>query len=85
VGARPLADVEDLDALGVAEVGTEPSLVQEHVDELLVLGKLRQNTLDGDLLAKAFDARAFAQVHLGHSPRCDEVLYLIALGFSHAS
>jgi len=38
--AGALTDVEHLNALRMVQVGAQPRLVQEHVDELLVGGKL---------------------------------------------
>ena len=69
VGVVADADVEDLHAVRVREVRGEARLVEEHRDELLLLGEVRQDALDRDLLLEALEARALGAEHLGHAAR----------------
>ena len=63
----------------------EARLVEEHRDELLLLGEVRQDALDRDLLLEALEARALGAEHLGHAARrelLDDAVALLLL--SHA-
>jgi hypothetical protein len=63
------ADVEDLDAVRMRQVRRQARLVEEHRDELLLLGQVRQDALDRDLLFEALEPRAFGPEHFGHATR----------------
>ncbi len=71
VGVVADADVEHLDAVRVGEVRAGARLVQEHPDELLLLGKVREHALDRDDLLEPLEARALGSIHLGHAARGD--------------
>ncbi len=77
--ATTLPDIEDLHALRVAQVGAEPCLVEEHIDELAIGRELRENALDRHLLPKALHAGTLSSIHLGHSAGRDALDHLIAL------
>ena len=62
-----MADVEDLNDVGVLEEQRQPRLVQEHGDELLVLGQRGQDALDGDVLAEPLQGLGDALEDLRHS------------------
>ena len=64
---RRLRDVEDLDDVRVLEEQREPRLVEEHRDELLVLGEVRQDALDRDRLLEPLHRLGHAAKHLGHA------------------
>ena len=67
VGVVGVADVEDLDDVGVLEEQRQARLVQEHGDELRVLGQRGQDALDGDVLAEALQGLGDALEDLGHA------------------
>ena len=69
VGVVADANVEHLHAVGVRQVRTDARLVQEHADELLLLGQVRKNALDGDDLLEALEPRALGSVKLLPFPR----------------
>ena len=77
------ADVEDLHAVRVRELRREARLVEEHRDELLLRREVRQDALDGDLLAEALQALALGAEHLRHAARfelLDDAVALLAVG-----
>src|SRR5436853_408880 len=60
-----------------------PRLVEEHADELLLLGQVRQDALDRDDLLEPLEARALGAVHLGHAAggdTLDDSIALLLLG-----
>ena len=74
VGGVGHSDVEDADDVRVLQVHRHARLVEEHRDELLVLGEVRQNALDRDGLLQAADgAFGYATVDLGHTTGVDLV------------
>ena len=76
-----LPDVEDADDVGVAEPCAEPSLVEEHPDEVRVRRQMRKHALDRDLLLEALNASGLPEEHLGHASSLeflDQVISLIA-------
>ena len=64
--ALVLADLEDVDDVGVTQVGCCPRFVQEHAYETLFLGQMRKDALEDDELLEAFQARLPSQEHLAH-------------------
>ena len=79
VGVVANADVEDLNAVRVGEVSADARLVQEHADELLLLGQVGKNALDGDDLLEALEAGALGAVDLRHSTSSDLLENFVAL------
>ncbi len=73
VGVVRRADVEDGDDVGVAQAGPQAGLVQEHRDEVLVLGEVRQDALDRDLLLEALNAEGLTSEDLGHTASFEAV------------
>ena len=71
VAAVDLAQLVDLDDVRMGEPGRQPSLVKEHPDERLVLGELRQDALDDQVLREARGAALPGLVDLGHPARGD--------------
>ncbi len=68
------ADVEDADDVGVLQVHRQARLVEEHLDELLVLGEARQDALDRHRLADVSDGRfGDTTEHLRHASGVDLV------------
>ena len=80
VGVVADADVEHLNAVRVREVRADARLVEEHPDELLLLGQVRENALDGDELLEALESRALGAEHLGHTAGGDALENLVTLG-----
>ncbi len=83
VGVVADADVEDLDAVRVRELRGEARLVEEHRDELLLLGQVRKDALDRDLLAKPLEPLALCEEHLRHAARLellDDAIALLLIG-----
>src|SRR5688500_17662559 len=72
-------DVEHLNAVRVRQMRAHARLVEEHADELLLLGEVRQHALDGDGLLEPLEASAFGSEHLGHAARGDLLEDLVAL------
>jgi hypothetical protein len=66
-----LTDIENLNAIGVPQVGAQARLIQEHPDELCLPGKVRKNALDGDLLLEPFKASTLCPEDFGHPSRGD--------------
>jgi hypothetical protein len=67
VGVVGMADIEDLDDVGVLEEQRKPRLVQEHGDELRVLGQRGQDALDSDVLAETLQGFCDTLEDLRHS------------------
>jgi hypothetical protein len=63
-----LADVVDLDDVGVAQGRRDARLVEEHRDHLGAGGEARQDPLDHDVLLEALRAAGLGQVDLRHPP-----------------
>src|SRR5262249_48348011 len=68
-----LAELEHLDDLWVDQVDGQLRLVDEHVDELLVGGEVREDALDDDDLLEASRARHLRLEDLGHAADRDAV------------
>ena len=68
-----VADVEHLHDVRVLEGERQPRLVQEHRDELLVLGEGRQDALDGDVLLEPAHRFRDAAEHLCHASGRDSL------------
>jgi hypothetical protein len=79
VGVVADADIEHLDAVGMREVRRQARLVQEHRNELLLLGQMRQDALDRDLLLEALQPLALGSEHLGHAARFKLLYDAVAL------
>ena len=77
VRAAHLADVIDVGDVGLVQRGGQARLAQEHPDELLVRGVLRQDALEDDVLLEAFDSRRPRQVDLRHPAIGDAVHDLV--------
>jgi hypothetical protein len=60
-------------------VRRQPRLVQEHLDEALLLGEVRQDALDGDALLEALDAGALGDEDLGHAARGEAFEHAVPL------
>jgi hypothetical protein len=73
------ADVEDLNTVRVRQMRTGPRLVEEHADELLLFGEVREDALDRDDLLEPLEARALGAVDLGHTASGDSLDDSIAL------
>ncbi len=65
------ADIEHLHAIGMGKMGADPRLIEKHSDELLLLGQLGQNPLDGHGLFEALETRAFGSKYLRHATGSD--------------
>src|SRR5581483_5186289 len=77
-------DVEDADDVGVLELHRDARLVEEHGDELLVLGERRQDALDRDGLLHATDGGfGDSAIDLGHASGVDLVGNAISLVVGH--
>ena len=72
-----LAEVVDVDDVRVVQLRRELGLVDEHRDELFVVGQVRQDLLDRDDLLEALDARALGLVELGHAAGGDPLEDLV--------
>ena len=66
-----LTEVEDLGDVRVLQLHGDLRLVDEHRDELVVLGDVRQDALDGDQALEALDAEGLRLEDLGHPPDVD--------------
>ena len=69
-----LAQIVDVGDVLVIQLGGELGLVDEHVDEVLVLGGLGEDLLDGDTLLEALDPLSARLPDLGHTPQPDALL-----------
>ena len=67
VRALDFAEVVDVDDVVVIELGGQLRFIDEHLDEVLIVGKVRQDFLDGDDLLKSFDAAHARFPDLGHA------------------
>jgi hypothetical protein len=67
VGAVVLAQLEDLDDVGVLEDRCQPRLVEEHLDEGRIRRELRQDSLHHHVLAEARHPLASSQEDFSHS------------------
>ena len=56
-----------------SRVEAEPRLVEEHRDELLVLGQVGKDALDRNLLLHPLDQLGFGPINLGHAPAVELV------------
>ena len=77
VALLDLPEVEDLHDVRVGEAGHHLGLVHEHVQELLVVGEVGQDALDGQGLLEARRPAALGLEHLGHAPDRDAVDELV--------
>jgi hypothetical protein len=69
--AVDLAEVEDLDDVGVVEAEGDLRLVDEHPRELGLVGELLADLLDDDALDQALGDRDVGEVDLGHAALAD--------------
>ena len=65
------AELEDLADVGVVELARDLRLIDEHLDEVGVLGHRRQDPLDREDLLEAFDAEGLGLEDLGHAADAD--------------
>ena len=72
------AEVEHLHDVRVRQAHRELRLVDEHVDELLAAGELRQDALDDEDLLEALDAEALGLEDLGHAALAEALEQSIA-------
>src|SRR5262249_22593142 len=77
------ADVEHLDDVGVLQMQREPRLIQEHADELFVLGEVRKDALDGDVLLEPLQRFRDCAEHFGHAAGVDTLGDLVFLFLGH--
>ena len=68
-----LPQVERLGQVGMTQLRGDLRLVDEHLDELFVLGDGREDALDRDQLFEALDADGLGLVDLGHPADVDAV------------
>jgi hypothetical protein len=66
-----LTEVEDLGDVRVLQLHGDLRLVDEHRDELLVLGDVRQDAFDGEQPLEALDAEGLGLEYLGHASDVD--------------
>ncbi len=71
VGIVDLSQVEGLGEVGVAELGSDLRLVDEHLDELFVFGDGGEDAFDGDDLLEALHSHRLGFVDLGHPAHVD--------------
>ena len=64
-------ELKDLANVGVIQLPTDLCLVDEHLNEVRVLGHGRQDLLDRNDLLETFDAEGFGLKDLGHSAHGD--------------
>lgn len=67
VGAVLFAELVDLRDVRVVEAGDDLRLVQEHLNELRVLGEVRQDSFDHYVAVEALDAGLLCKPHLSHA------------------
>ena len=65
------AELEDLADVGVVQLAADLRLIDEHLDEVGVLGHRRQDALDGEDLLEALDAEGLGLEDLGHAADAD--------------
>jgi hypothetical protein len=68
-GVGRVADVDGGDDVRVADAGCQPRLVEEHADELFLVGEVRVQHLDRDQALEARGALRVGHVHHGHAAR----------------
>ena len=68
-----LAQIGDLANVGMRETDRNFRLVDEHLDELVVFGKVGQNTFDDEQPFEPADAESFGLEYFGHSADGDSV------------
>src|SRR5262249_9803390 len=65
-GIVDFAEIEDLGDVRVAELHRDLRLIDEHLDELFVLGDVGEDALDREEALEALDPEGFGLEHLGH-------------------
>ncbi len=75
---RVPTEVERLHHVGTRDVRGEPRFIEEHGDEIFVLGERRQHPLDRDELLEARFAGRARRIHLGHASRRDAEEHFVA-------
>ena len=71
--ARLGDDIERLHHVRVVDAGRHPSFVEEHLDELRLLGELRMELLDGDDARESDRPDQLAEEDAAHAP-CRELV-----------
>jgi hypothetical protein len=71
-------DVEHRNHVAVMHLGRDPRLVEEHGDELLVLGELRVHALGGDDAREADIAHQPSNVDRRHATACNLAMQQVA-------
>ena len=66
IGVTVAAEVVDVNDVRMVERGGDLRLVEEHVDEVGLLGEVRQDALDRDALGEPFGAWSAGEKDLGH-------------------
>ena len=70
-GKEEVTEIVNLGDVPVVQLDGDHRLVLEHGDELIVLGDVRQDPLDGHGPLEALDAVLLGLVDLGHAPNAD--------------
>ena len=73
VSAVDDAEIEDLRDVRVVQLDGQLRLVDEHANELFVLGDIREDALHRDEPFKPLDAKRLRAKHLGHSADVDSL------------
>ena len=72
-----LAQIEDLDDVHVLKTDRDPSLIDEHLNELLILGHVVEDALDDENLLEARHPKGSGAIDLGHTARRDLLKQLV--------